>query len=132
MNLTGARESRQLSKCSGKNRLVALTIVRRTEGAADRMVDEGGARRGNLAHDVVGRADDQSRDSSGFDHMGDETDGLMTERSIRNQQGKIDLDFFQVMGHRGRQLLFNFCMFAQTAHERKVKWRERTNNAALR
>ncbi len=83
-NLSGAREFRQLSECSGKNRLVALTIVRRTEGAADRVIDEGGARRRDFAHDVVGRADDQCRDATCFDHVGDETDGLMTERSIGN------------------------------------------------
>ena len=117
VNLSGAREFRQLSDCSGKNRLVALTIVGRTEGAADWMIDEGGARRGDLAHDVVGRADDQRRNSTGFDHMGDETDGLMTKRSIGNQQGKIDLGFFQVMGNGRRQFVFDFCMVAQTAHE---------------
>ena len=81
------------------------------------MIDEGGTRRGDLAHDVVGRTDYQCWNSAGFDHMGDETDGLMTKRSIGNQQGKIDLGFFQVNGNRGRQFIFDFCMVAQTAHE---------------
>ena len=45
VNLAGAREFWQLSECSGKNRLVALPIVRRTEGAADWMIYKGGARR---------------------------------------------------------------------------------------
>jgi hypothetical protein len=117
VNLGRAREFRQLSECCGKNRLVALPIVRRSEGAADWMIDEGGARRGDFAHDVVGRADDQRRDSTGFDHMGDETDGLMTKRSIGNQQGKIDFGFFQVNSNRWRQFVFDFCMFAQSSHE---------------
>jgi hypothetical protein len=33
----------------------------------------------------VGRADDQCRNSARFDHMGNETDGLMTKGSIWNQ-----------------------------------------------
>jgi hypothetical protein len=55
------------------------------------MVDESGARRCDFAHDVVRRADDQRRNSSAFDDMGDETDGLMAERSVGNEQGEIDL-----------------------------------------
>jgi hypothetical protein len=32
----------------------------------------------------VGRADDQCRNPAGFDHVSDETDGLMAEGSIGN------------------------------------------------
>jgi len=84
VNLTGAREFRQLGQCSGKNRLVALAIVGRSEGAADGMIDERRARRRDFAHDVVCRADDQRRNSTCFNHMSDETDGLMAEGSIGN------------------------------------------------
>ena len=69
--------------------------MRRTECAADRMIDKGGARRRDFAHDVMGRADDQCRNSACFNHMSDETDGLMAEGSIGNQQGQIDFSFFQ-------------------------------------
>jgi hypothetical protein len=43
-----------------------------------------------LAHDVVRRADDQRRDSMLFDHVRDETDGLMAERSIGDEQGEVN------------------------------------------
>ena len=52
------------------------------------MIDENGPRRRDLSHDVVNRADDQSRDAMAFDHMGDETDGLVAEGSIGNKQSQ--------------------------------------------
>ncbi len=41
------------------------------------MIDEGGARRPNPAHDVVGRADHHHGNAGGFDDVGDDTDGLL-------------------------------------------------------
>jgi hypothetical protein len=57
------------------------------------MVDESGARRCDFAHDVVRRADDQRRNSSAFDDMGDETDGLMAEGSVGDQQREDNFSF---------------------------------------
>lgn len=72
------------------------------------MIDERGARRWDFADDVMGGADHQCRNSTRFEHMGDETDGLMAEGSIGNQQGKINLRLVQIIGDGGRQFVFNF------------------------
>ena len=120
MNLTGAREFRQLSECSGKNRLVALPVIGRTENAADWMIDEGGARRGDLAHDVMGRADDQCRNSAGFDHMSDETDGLVAERSVGDLQAQIDFSFLKSPPNSRSKLVFYHCVSSNAAHNRHV------------
>ncbi len=86
------RETWQLSEGFAQDPLVTLPVVRRTESATHRMVDEHGARRRDSTHDVVRRADDQRRNSSVFDDVGDETDGLVAERSVGNKQGEIDLN----------------------------------------
>jgi hypothetical protein len=55
------------------------------------VIDEHRARRRNLTHDVEGGARHQRRNALIFDNMGNETDGLMAERSIGNEQCEIDL-----------------------------------------
>jgi hypothetical protein len=39
-----------------------------------------------LTHDIEGGASNQSWDAPIFDHMGNETDGLVTKRSVGYQQ----------------------------------------------
>ncbi len=95
----------------------------RAEGAAHRMIDKQRARRRDSAHDVVRRADHESRNSLAFDHMSDETDGLVAKGSIGHEQSDIDLSLLQVVGDRRRQLIFNLAVIAQTAHEGKVQRR---------
>jgi len=131
-NLARTGEFGQLGQGFDKNGLVATPIVRRTEGAADGMVYEYGAWGFNLAHNVVGRADDQRWDAARFYHMGDETDGLMAEGSIGNQQREIDLSLFQVMGQCGRQILLDLLLPADAAHEGEMKWRDAVDTANLR
>jgi hypothetical protein len=58
------------------------------------MIDEGRTRRRDFTHDVMRRADDQGANAAPFDDVSDETDGLMAERSIRDEQSQIDF-------HRG-------------------------------
>ena len=94
MNLVGLSEFRQFSERSGENCLVARPIIWRPKGTADRMVDEGGTGRGDLAHDVMGCANNQCGNALVFNNMSDETDGLMAEGSIGNEQGKINLQLF--------------------------------------
>jgi hypothetical protein len=84
------------------------------------MIDEGGARRRDLSQDIVRRADDQSRNASAFDHVGDETDGLMAKRSIGNEQSQVDPGLLQFLGERLRERVFNFFMAPHAAHEREV------------
>jgi len=81
----------KLFQGAGEDRLVAGAIVGWAKGAAHRMIDEDRPRRGDYAHDVVGGADHQRRNALAFDDMGDETDGLMAERSVGHEQGEIDL-----------------------------------------
>jgi hypothetical protein len=63
----------------------------RPKCSAHRMIDKHRPRRGNFAHNIVRRAGNQRRNALTFDDVGNETDGLMAKRSIRNEQGKIDL-----------------------------------------
>ena len=81
------------------------------------MIDEHGARRRDFTHDVMDRADHQGRNSTPFDHMGDETDGLMAKRSIGDQQGEIDFGSLQVIGDGRREFILYFFMLPQSAHE---------------
>ena len=78
------------------------------------MIDEGRARRRDLAHDVVRRADHQCRDAAGFDHVGDETDGLMAERSVGNEQGEIDLRLAAVLAASAGASRFQFLSCRRT------------------
>lgn len=84
-NLARRRKHGEFCQRPRQNRSFACGVVGRTEGSADRMVDKGRARRRHLAHDVAHSADHQRRNPPGLDHMGDETDGLMTEGSIGDQ-----------------------------------------------
>jgi len=120
-DLAGAREMRQLGQRPAKNNFVALPIMGRPEGAADRMINEGCARRCDPAHDVVRRADHHCRDSCSFDYMGDETDGLVAERSVGYEQGEIDLCLLQIAGDGGGEIVLNLFLPSNAAHKRKVK-----------
>ena len=119
-NLAGAAEVRNPSQRAGQDRFIALTVVGRAEGAPDRMIDEDGAWGRDFAHDVEDRSDNQCGDASAFNDMSDETDGLMAEGSVGNEQCQVHLRLHQLTGDGRRQLVFNFLMLAQPAHERKV------------
>jgi len=112
---------RQLGQRPAKNNFVALPIKGQPEGAADRMIDEGGAWRRDSAHDVMRCADDHCRNSRSFDHVGDETDGLVAERSVGYKQGEIDLCLLQIAGDGGGEIVFDLLRLSYAAHERKVK-----------
>jgi hypothetical protein len=98
-------------------------FMRRAECPANRMIDEGGARRGDLDHNVVCRADHQCWDAARFDHVSDETDGLMAEGSVGDEQGEVDARLSQFLRELRRKRFFNFVMLANTTHEGIVKRR---------
>jgi hypothetical protein len=52
-----------------------------------------------------------------FDDMGDETNGLMAEGSIRHEQGKVNVGLLQVPSNRRGEFVFDLWMTADTAHE---------------
>jgi len=122
-------EPRQLRQCSRKHRMAARAVVRRPESAADRMIDECRARWRDLAHDVVCGTNDQSGNTAPFDDMRDETDGLMTEGSIGNEQGDIDARCGELVGKRRCKLVFDLLMPAHSAHKRKVPRRQRADGS---
>jgi len=64
--------------------------VRRPESATDGMIDKSRARGRDFAHDIERGADDQCGNASAFDHVSDETDGLVTKGSIGDEEGEID------------------------------------------
>jgi len=72
---------------------MALPITRWTKGTPNRMVDENRPGRSHLGHDVQGGADHQRWYMGVFEHVSNETDGLMTEGSIRDQQGQLHAGF---------------------------------------
>ncbi len=120
-NLAAAGKTGQFRQGFRQHYFIALPVVRRTKSPADRMVDKHCARRRQSAHDVVRRADDECRNSSTFDHVSDETDGLVAKRSVRDEQREIDLGACQFTGKRWRELVFNCLMLPQAAHEGKMK-----------
>ena len=63
-----------------------------------------------------------------FDNMGDKTDGLMAERSIGHEQGKVNGDLFQLSSNRRREFVFDVRMPADTAHERHVNRRQASHD----
>jgi hypothetical protein len=80
----------QLRQRRSQNLFVSPAVAGTAEGATRRMIDKDGARRRDSGDDIQHRADDQSWDSVAFDDMGDETNGLMAERSIGDEQCQIN------------------------------------------
>ncbi len=76
------RKHGEFSQGCGEDFLMPLAVLRRTESAADRMIDENRSGRTHLGHYVEGGADDQGGNLSIFDNVGDETDGLVAKGSI--------------------------------------------------
>jgi hypothetical protein len=54
-----------------------------------------------MGHDVQDRSNNQSRDVMAFDDMGDETDGLVAEGSVRDQQRQIHVCFRELTRDSG-------------------------------
>ena len=82
-NLTERGKVWQFSQRSSQHCFIVRAIVRPTEGAAHGVIDENSTGWRDFTHNVERRADHYGRDSSTFDDVGDETDGLMTEGSVR-------------------------------------------------
>lgn len=108
---------RQLGQRFGENDLATLSIVRRPKSPADGMIDESGAGWRDGAHDVMSRADHQGRNAPAFDHVGDETDGLMAKWSVGHEQCEVDLRLRQLIGQGKREIALDFLVPAHAAHE---------------
>lgn len=128
-NLPGLGEVRQLRQYPRQYLFIAPALMGRAEGAAHRMIDKDRPWRDDLPDNIVGRARQQRRNALIFDDMGDETDGLVAEGSVGNEQCKVDLRTDQVLRDGGRQLGFNFLLTPDPAHDRNVKGRQFTDYA---
>jgi hypothetical protein len=90
------------------------------KGATDRMINKDGARRADVGHDVENRPDNEGWNSMALDDMGDETDGLVAEGSIRDKQGKVNVGLLQLPSNRRGEFVFDLLMPPDTAHKRSV------------
>ena len=102
-DLAGLGEDRQLRQHPRQHRFIAPAVMGRAEGAAHGVIDKDRPWRDDLADNIEGRARQQCRNAAIIDHMGDETDGLVAEGSIRHQQCKINFRFYQVLRDGGHQ-----------------------------
>ena len=93
---------RQFSQDIGQNFFVMFPLVRPSKRPADRMIDEDGARGRDFAHDVEDGAGDQRGNLAALDDVGDETDGLVTEGSVRNEQRQVHSGRLQLPRYRRR------------------------------
>jgi hypothetical protein len=77
------------------------------KGATDRMIDKNGPGRWDFRHNVEHRADDKGWDSEALDNVGDETDGLMAERSIGDKQGQVNVGLLQLPSNCRGEFFFD-------------------------
>ena len=95
--------------------------MRRAERPAHGVIDESAARRRDFRHDVQRRADHERGNALGFDDMRDETDGLVAERSIGDEQRQIHFGSVQIAGDGRSDFALDLLMAPEPAHERDVK-----------
>lgn len=91
-----------------------LSIPRGAKGTPDGMVNENRPWGPHPGHNVQGGSDHQRRNRGMFEDMSDETDGLVTKRSIRNQQGYVHSHLDQFPGNRWCQFGLDFLMAAHS------------------
>ena len=66
-------------------------IPRVSAGVSQREVAENEAGHAAMLHDILGGADDDGGNAVGFEMTGDQTHGLVTDRSKRRQDRRLDL-----------------------------------------
>ena len=81
-DLSWCGEVWQLRDGGAENLLLSSTLLGTPKSSTHRMIDKNSARRRDMGHDVQSRSNNQRRNVMAFDDMGDETDGLMAERSV--------------------------------------------------
>ena len=89
----------------------------RAESASDGVVDKNRARRGDLAHDVECRANDQRGNALAFDNVSNETDRLVAKGSIGDEEGEIDFGLLHFLGESVAEIIFYLAVPPHAAHE---------------
>lgn len=93
------------TECFHEDCALQLWVSGFAGGVSKWIVEKGSARRLDRPGDVVGAAHAQRGQAGGFDVTGNQPHGLMTDRSDRNEQHRIDGLRLQVITQLGRQLL---------------------------
>ena len=78
------------------------SVARTAKGATHRMINKDGAGRADVGHDVEDCTDNKGWDSMALDDMRDETDGLVAERSVGDEQCQIHARFRESTCYSGR------------------------------
>lgn len=88
---------------------------------AERVVDEEGPRWLDERRQVVGRGQGYGRDAFLFEGPGNQSHGLMAERSSRNQQDEIGLHRLDTGEHFRDHLVEELGFSENAAHEGQVE-----------
>ena len=123
-DLIGSSEVLELRQYLFQDSLITAVVVGRPEGSPYRVINEYCPGWGDLAHDIERRARYQSGNALGFERVRNETDGLVTERSVGDEQRQINFELGQFASDNRRQLAFNFPLAPDAAHHGDVKRRE--------
>jgi hypothetical protein len=124
VDLIGSSKVWELRQYFFQDYLITAVVVGRPEGSPHRVINEHCPGWGDLAHDIQRRARYQSRNALGFNRVRDETDGLVTERSVGDEQRQINFELGQFASDDRRQLPFNFLLEPDSTHHGHVKGRE--------
>ena len=85
-DIAGRRNRVERPQAIADNAVLLLWIVRRAGGMAERKIGEGAARRVARLQDIERAAQTYRRDAGGFQVTGDQTHGLVANRSHRHQK----------------------------------------------
>jgi hypothetical protein len=96
---------------------VPRSVARAAKGPTHRMINKDGARRADAGHNVENRADNEGWNSMTLDDMGDETDGLVAEGSVGDEQSKVNVGLLQLPSNRRGEFIFHLFMAPNTAHK---------------
>ena len=107
---------RQGVERSGDDLPVQRWFTDPTRGVAEWIVEEHRPRRVRRGGDVSGAREAHGGDPCGFELACDQTHGLMTDRSNRDQQHGLDLVADAAFDQRRRQLLTNATLGVDAAH----------------
>ena len=127
-DLARANEVWQFHEGCGENLFMLLAVSRTAKSTTHRMIDEECARRRDFDQDVQDGADHQCRDRMAFDDMGDETDGLMAEGSVWDEQCQVNAGLPQLSSNRRGEFDLDLLMAPDAALKRNVKRRHASDD----
>lgn len=115
-----------------QDRSLLIHIERSPESIAHRKIHEYGPRRFDLRREVAPGRYDYGGDARGFNHSGDQTNGLVVQRSSRDQHERVDALIAQLARECGRRVVHHGRADVNASHESAVMMRCRLANLARR